>query len=113
MVAAPTFSRQVCRGALQAAAGDHLQADHDQDQRPHVGKEAQTVGRDETGVREERNDANQDQNRRPQDAAVIAHLSAHGRERRTSSQTPSAISNTGQTTSGCSQPIKPMLSSSK
>jgi len=100
--------------SLHAATDDQLQPDHDEDQRPQIAKQAQTVGRDQAGVDQECENADQDQDRRPEEAAVVARVQrVHGRARRTISHTPSAISTTGQTMSGRSQPSHPRLFSKK
>src|SRR5712691_7382436 len=57
-------------GSLQGTPDDELQTDHDQDQRPQVHQAVETFDRYETYVDQERENANQDQDPRPEEAPV-------------------------------------------
>ena len=61
---------------MQEAPDDQLEADHDEDQRPEIDDLEDALGRDLPDVDEKSDDAGQDQQGRPEEAAVaicVAH----------------------------------------
>src|SRR5205814_344920 len=66
--------RDVARNAVQKAPDDQLEADHDQDQRPQIHDLEDAVNADLPDVDEQRDDAGQDQQGRPEEAAVAVRV---------------------------------------
>ena len=96
----------IARRALHRAANDQLETDHDQDHRPQVGQLQEAVDRNLSGVDQQRDDPDQDEDRRPEEAAVAV---AQGLPRRTMKKMPSAISTSGQKMSPRSHQRTPRL----
>src|SRR5439155_7479791 len=102
--------------ALESAPGYELQADHDENQGPQVGQAVQAVGRDHVQLDQEREDADHDQDDRPEEAPVAAsggQPPGQTLTRRTISQMPSTIRTTGHTMFPLSQSRRSRLRSRK